>query len=143
MLEPAFEHERLPGGDTLTLVDKKGREVSLSSFRIQAPSGRPWKSDEMLATFPPPEFKGHHYKHRTAQVSSRALWMFGDSDHMPSCWLLASLVMSETTLGKGLQCTITTPDESDLGWALSTWRSIAYFPDQDDGVIKPDRAERQ
>jgi len=135
-LDPSFEHLPVDAPNTLCLGDKSDRTVSLSAYRIQRTDGQPWKTDDMLADFPPPEFSGRHYQHRTEQVSSRALWMFGDSDHLPSCWLLVALVMSESTLGKGVHCTITTPQESDLAWALETWRGILDVPDREEDAKK-------
>jgi hypothetical protein len=136
-LDPAFEHVREAPPNILSLADLEDREVALSAFSVGPTDGRLWKTDEMLANFPPPMLQGLHYEHRTAQVSSRALWMFGDSDNMPPRWLLAALVMSETTLGKAVQCTISSSREADLPWALETWKSILYVPDQEPRAPKP------
>jgi hypothetical protein len=139
-LEPSFEHVPDPAApNILHLADHEAdRSFSLSAYRIQRTDDKPWRAEDMLAEFPPPELTGRRYDHRTKAVSSRALWMFGDSDNdeVPSAWLLVAMVMSETTPGKGAQCTITAPKESDLGWALETWRSVLYVPDRDEATTK-------
>jgi hypothetical protein len=130
-LDPSFEH--VPDEehkDILTLADGKGREVSLSAFQIRPTDGRPWKTDEILAGFASTELSGIRYEHRTGVVSSGALWMFGDSDTMPPCWLLSAFVLSETTPGKAAQVTICCTVEDDLPWALETWRSILHVPEK-------------
>jgi hypothetical protein len=137
-VEPSFEHDRDAAGPNVLHLHDDGtdRSVSLSAYRIARTDGAPWRADDMLAEFPPPELTGIRYQHRTRAVSSRALWLFGDSDSMPSAWVLVALVMSETTPGKAAHCTITTPRESDLGWALETWHGVLYVPDKDDEAAR-------
>jgi hypothetical protein len=123
-VDPSFEAEFVEGGETLRMFNgDESREVSLSSLRVMRHDGAPFTADDILAVFPPREFQGLHFEHRSGELAGRALWMFGESDTDPPCWVLMAIMIAAAS-GKAARCTIVCQDDSDMEWALETWRSI-------------------
>lgn len=123
-VDPSFESEFVEGGETLRMFNTdESREVSLSSMRFTRHDGQPFTADDILNVFPPREFQGLHFEHRRADLAGRALWMFGASDTDPPCWVLMAIMVAESA-ARAARCTIVCRDESDMDWALATWRSI-------------------
>jgi hypothetical protein len=123
-LDPSFEAEFVEGGETLRMFNPgETREVSLSSMKFTRTDGKPFVASDLLSVFPPREFQGLHYEHTNGEVAGRALWMFGEDDTSAACWVLMAVMVAEG-IGKGARCTIVCEKESDMEWALETWRSI-------------------
>lgn len=128
-LDPSFEAEYVDGGETLRAFNKdESREVSLSSMRFSRNDGKPFVADDILSVFPPREFQGIHVEHRVGERAGRALWMFGESDVDAPCWVLMAIMVSEAAQ-KMARCTIVCRDESDMAWALETWKSVVFCRD--------------
>jgi hypothetical protein len=92
------------------------REVSLSSMRFSRNDGKPFTDDDILSVFPPREFLGLQFEHRSGEHAGRALWMFGNSDVDEPCWVLMAIMVSARAQ-KMARCTIVCRNESDMEWA--------------------------
>src|SRR3954470_14410308 len=113
-VDPTFEAEFVEGGETLRMFNTdESREVSLSSMKFSRHDGAPFTADDILSVFPPREFQGHHFEHRSRTLSGRALWMFGASDTDPPCWVLMAIMIAEGE-SKAARCTIVCTDEEDM-----------------------------
>jgi hypothetical protein len=123
-LDPSFEAEMVAEGETLRMYNPgETREVSLSSMKLISKIDRPFIADDLLSVFPPRDFQGLHYEHENGDVRGRALWMFGETDTNPPCWVLMAVMVAEA-ISKAARCTVVCEKEADLPWALATWRSV-------------------
>ena len=123
-VDPSFEAEIIERGETLRMFNgDESREVSLSSMTFVRNDGKPFVADDILSVFPPREFQGLHFEHRKGGLAGRALWMFGNSDEDPPCWVLMAVMVSESA-ARIARCTVVCRDECDMDWALATWRSV-------------------
>lgn len=143
LVEPAFQPQPALQPNILYIEDEaQDRGISFSSMQLVPKEGWPFEPNQMLEYFPPREYLGRHYEHETPQLKSRALWMFGESDDPEAtCWLLTAFMVLQAPPYKAGHVTITTPRESDLGWALETWRNIVYVPghEHEVGVLPPSK----
>lgn len=125
ILAPSFQSELVDEGETLRLFDDDDREVSLSALTVRRTDGVALRADDILSVFPPPEMQGIRFERSDAGLDGRALWMIGYSDTAPPCWVLMAILVG-ARMQKALQCTIATPRQDDLRWAVDVWRGIVY-----------------
>lgn len=125
VLAPSFQSEIVDEGETLRLFDDHDREVSLSALTVRRNDGVPLASDDILSVFPPDDMQGIRFERCDTGLDGRALWMAGYSDLAPPCWVLMAILVG-ARMEKALQCTIVTPRQEDLRWAVEVWRGIVY-----------------
>ncbi len=124
VVTPDFESERIEGGETLRMYGPgERREIFLSSMILKPHDGKPFRTKDVLALFPPTDMGGLRYQDDDDDFAGSALWFFGDDDLTGAAWVLMAMVVSEEAQ-KIARCTIVCTDEADLGWALETWRGI-------------------
>jgi hypothetical protein len=136
---PARSTKSVEGGETLRAFNKdESREVSLSSMRFSRNDGKPFTDDDILSVFPPREFLGLQFEHRSGEHAGRALWMFGNSDVDEPCWVLMAIMVSARAQ-KMARCTIVCRNESDMEWAVETWKSVVLCNDRAREVVTGER----
>ncbi len=132
-VSPDFEYEYVGRGETLRIHDAT-REVSLSSTLLKGPPGLPFRAQEVLDRFPPPELKGRRFTYQGEGLVGVASWVECYDDSDGAQYVLYSLMISEA-LSKFARCTIVCTQQDQRPWALAVWQSILL---EDSPFPKPD-----